>query len=56
MTTVFASTSAEWRAWLAEHSRSATEAWLVIFHEDSRTPKCRRVLDRRLHQRVGRTV
>ena len=31
-TIVTASSVAEWRAWLAEHGRSETEAWLVIPH------------------------
>lgn len=41
MTTVFASTPAEWRAWLAKHSQSQTEVWLVIYHKNSGTPSVR---------------
>jgi uncharacterized protein YdeI (YjbR/CyaY-like superfamily) len=32
---VIASTVDEWRDWLAAHSGSANEAWLVIHHKDS---------------------
>jgi uncharacterized protein YdeI (YjbR/CyaY-like superfamily) len=39
--TVFASTTDEWRAWLARHGDAATEAWLVIFHQGSVTPSLR---------------
>jgi uncharacterized protein YdeI (YjbR/CyaY-like superfamily) len=35
--TVSAATSAEWRAWLAQHHRSETEVWLVIYHKASPT-------------------
>jgi uncharacterized protein YdeI (YjbR/CyaY-like superfamily) len=37
-TIVTASSVAEWRAWLAEHGRSETEAWLVIPHKNSGIP------------------
>lgn len=35
---VRAASVAEWRAWLAEHGRSETEAWLVIPHKKSGIP------------------
>ncbi len=35
---VTASSTAEWRAWLAEHHDSETEAWLVIPHKKSGIP------------------
>lgn len=35
MTLVEARTTDDWRAWLAEHGESATEAWLVIHHKNS---------------------
>jgi uncharacterized protein YdeI (YjbR/CyaY-like superfamily) len=38
MNLVIASTSDEWRAWLAANHGSATEAWLVIHHKNSGTP------------------
>lgn len=38
MTVVVASTTAEWRAWLADNSGTAKEAWLVIHHKDSGVP------------------
>jgi uncharacterized protein YdeI (YjbR/CyaY-like superfamily) len=41
MKTVFASTTADWRAWLAQNCRSETEVWLVIYHKDSGTPSVR---------------
>jgi uncharacterized protein YdeI (YjbR/CyaY-like superfamily) len=37
MSTVEARTTADWRAWLAEHGTSAKEVWLVIHHKDSAT-------------------
>ena len=40
-TTLAASTSAEWRAWLARHCRSEQQVWLVIQHKDSGTPGVR---------------
>lgn len=39
--TFSAATVAEWRAWLAEHSASAREIWLVLHHKDSPTPSVR---------------
>lgn len=39
--TVFASTAADWRAWLARHSRSEREVWLVIYRKGSGTPSVR---------------
>jgi uncharacterized protein YdeI (YjbR/CyaY-like superfamily) len=41
VTLVEACTTDDWRAWLAEHSESASEAWLVIHHKDSDTPSPR---------------
>jgi uncharacterized protein YdeI (YjbR/CyaY-like superfamily) len=41
MTTVAATTSAEWREWLAQNHESETEVWLVIHHKDSPTPSVR---------------
>ncbi|MFF5213079.1 YdeI family protein [Streptosporangium sp. NPDC000396] len=41
MNTLFASTPAEWRAWLARNCRSGKEVWLVIHHKDSGTPSMR---------------
>jgi uncharacterized protein YdeI (YjbR/CyaY-like superfamily) len=35
---VTAASVADWRAWLAEHGRSQTEAWLVIPHKNSGIP------------------
>jgi uncharacterized protein YdeI (YjbR/CyaY-like superfamily) len=35
---VTASTTAEWRAWLAEHAEAETEAWLGIPHKNSGIP------------------
>jgi uncharacterized protein YdeI (YjbR/CyaY-like superfamily) len=37
-TVVTAASVASWRAWLAEHGRSETEAWLVIPHKSSGLP------------------
>jgi len=39
--TFFASTAADWRAWLAQNCRSEKEVWLVIYHKDSGTPSVR---------------
>jgi uncharacterized protein YdeI (YjbR/CyaY-like superfamily) len=39
--TVVASTTAEWRAWLARNCQSEREVWLVIRHKDSGTPSVR---------------
>ena len=41
MTTVAASTTEGWRAWLARNGRSEKEVWLVIHHKDSATPSVR---------------
>ncbi|SDJ13196.1 Uncharacterized conserved protein YdeI, YjbR/CyaY-like superfamily, DUF1801 family [Actinokineospora alba] len=41
MNTFTANSAAQWRAWLAEHSESETEVWLVIHHKDSGTPSPR---------------
>ncbi|SUA79305.1 Uncharacterized protein conserved in bacteria [Nocardia otitidiscaviarum] len=41
MTTVVARNAAEWRAWLAEHSHTTTEAWLVIRHIGCGIPSVR---------------
>lgn len=41
MSTLIASTAAEWRAWLARHGRTEKEVWLVIYHKDSGTPSLR---------------
>jgi uncharacterized protein YdeI (YjbR/CyaY-like superfamily) len=41
VTTLFASTTADWRAWLAQNCRSEKEVWLVIHHKDSGTPSVR---------------
>jgi uncharacterized protein YdeI (YjbR/CyaY-like superfamily) len=38
MTTCSASSTAEWRAWLAQNCRSENEVWLVIQHKDSPSP------------------
>ncbi|MCE7003789.1 YdeI/OmpD-associated family protein [Kibdelosporangium philippinense] len=38
MSTFYASTTAEWRAWLAENSDSATEIWLILHHRSSDVP------------------
>lgn len=40
MTTFYASSAADWRAWLAEHE-SESEVWLVIRHQDSTTRSVR---------------
>jgi uncharacterized protein YdeI (YjbR/CyaY-like superfamily) len=36
-----ASTTADWRAWLAQNCQSEKEVWLVIYHSDSGTPSVR---------------
>lgn len=41
MKTFYASTTAQWRAWLARNCRSEKEIWLVIYHKDSGTPSPR---------------
>ena len=41
MTTVIASTSAQWRAWLERHAGSEREAWLVIHNKNAGTPSVR---------------
>lgn len=41
MTTVSASTTDDWRAWLGRNGRSEKEVWLVIHHKDSATPSVR---------------
>ena len=41
MSTVSASTSAEWRDWLAQNCRSEKEVWLVLHHKDSGTASVR---------------
>ncbi|MGF6885631.1 uncharacterized protein YdeI (YjbR/CyaY-like superfamily) [Nocardia sp. GAS34] len=41
MSTFLASTTADWRAWLAANGRSEKEIWLVIQHKDSPTPSVR---------------
>lgn len=38
---VFATTPAEWRAWLARNCHTEKEAWLVIHHKNSGTPSLR---------------
>jgi uncharacterized protein YdeI (YjbR/CyaY-like superfamily) len=39
--TLFASTTAGWRAWLTQNCRSEKEVWLVIYHSRSSTPSLR---------------
>jgi uncharacterized protein YdeI (YjbR/CyaY-like superfamily) len=39
--TFLASTTADWRAWLAQNCQSEKEVWLVIYHSDSGTPSVR---------------
>lgn len=41
MNTVLASTTSDWRSWLARNCRSEKEVWLVIYHKDSGTPSVR---------------
>ena len=41
MNTFFASTTADWRAWLAQNCQSEKEVWLVICHSGSGTPSVR---------------
>src|SRR5262245_53978683 len=41
MNTLTASTTTDWRAWLARNCGSESEVWLVIFHKDSGTPSVR---------------
>ncbi len=41
MSTFYASSTAQWRAWLAENSDSAKEVWLILHHKDSATPSPR---------------
>jgi uncharacterized protein YdeI (YjbR/CyaY-like superfamily) len=39
--TFFASTTADWRAWLAQNCQSEKEVWLIIYHKNSGTPSVR---------------
>jgi uncharacterized protein YdeI (YjbR/CyaY-like superfamily) len=39
--TFFASTAADWRAWLAQNCRFEKEVWLVIYHAGSGKPSVR---------------
>ncbi len=39
--TFTAATATEWRQWLAEHSRTEKEVWLVIHHKHSGVPSVR---------------
>jgi uncharacterized protein YdeI (YjbR/CyaY-like superfamily) len=39
--TLYASTTADWRAWLARNCRSEKEVWLVVYHSGSGTPGLR---------------
>jgi uncharacterized protein YdeI (YjbR/CyaY-like superfamily) len=39
--TFLASTTADWRAWLAQNCQSEKEVWLVIYHSDSGTSSVR---------------
>jgi uncharacterized protein YdeI (YjbR/CyaY-like superfamily) len=39
--TFSASTTADWRVWLAQNFRSEKEVWLIIYHKDSGTPSVR---------------
>jgi uncharacterized protein YdeI (YjbR/CyaY-like superfamily) len=39
--TFFASTTADWRAWLARNFQSEKEVWLIICHSSSSTPSVR---------------
>ena len=41
MKAFLASTTADWRAWLAQNCQSEKEVWLVIYHSDSGTPSVR---------------
>lgn len=41
MNTVIARTADDWRAWLAAHSESAQEVWLVIYNKASGVPSIR---------------
>ena len=41
MTIVFASTPAQWRAWLENHNADEREAWLVIHHRGCAAPSVR---------------
>jgi uncharacterized protein YdeI (YjbR/CyaY-like superfamily) len=41
MNTFSASTTDDWRAWLAHNCQSEKEVWLVIHRKDSRTPSVR---------------
>ena len=41
MNTMVASTTDEWRAWLARNCRSEKEVWLIIYHKGSGTPSVR---------------
>lgn len=41
MTTVTASSTADWRAWLERNCQSEKEVWLVIQHKDSEIPSVR---------------
>jgi uncharacterized protein YdeI (YjbR/CyaY-like superfamily) len=38
MKTFHASTTARWRAWLAQNCQSESEVWLIIYHKDCGTP------------------
>ncbi|MFD1537552.1 YdeI/OmpD-associated family protein [Nonomuraea guangzhouensis] len=39
--TFYASTTADWRAWLARNCQSEKEIWLVMYHKDSGIPSMR---------------
>jgi uncharacterized protein YdeI (YjbR/CyaY-like superfamily) len=41
VTTILATTAAEWRSWLAHHHQTENEVWLVIHHKGSGTPSLR---------------
>jgi uncharacterized protein YdeI (YjbR/CyaY-like superfamily) len=41
VSTFVASTTAQWRDWLARNCQSEKEVWLVIHHKDSGTPSVR---------------
>jgi uncharacterized protein YdeI (YjbR/CyaY-like superfamily) len=41
MNIFLASTTHDWRAWLAQHCQSEQEVWLVIHHQDSGMPSVR---------------
>ena len=56
MNTLSASTTADWRAWLARNCRSETQVWLIIHHSGSGTlgPRYHEAVEQALLLRLDR--